>query len=54
MAGASISSDKWVLDADLEGQKEQQTLKVRPSRVAGPRMVICRVLWLYARTGMSA
>ncbi|KAL3139069.1 Potassium transporter [Trebouxia sp. C0010 RCD-2024] len=32
MAGASISSDKWVLDADLEGQKEQQNLKKRSWR----------------------
>lgn len=28
MAEATIASDKWVLDADLEEQKEQQTLKV--------------------------
>ena len=28
MAEAKITSEKWVLDADLEGQKEQQSLKV--------------------------
>lgn len=28
MAQASISSDKWVLDADLEGQKEEQNVRV--------------------------
>lgn len=28
MAEAKISSDRWVLDADLEGQKEEQNFKV--------------------------
>lgn len=28
MAEAKISSDRWVLDADLEGQKEEQNVKV--------------------------
>lgn len=28
MTEVTISSEKWVLDADLERQKEQQTLKV--------------------------
>lgn len=32
MAEAKITSEKWVLDADLESQKEQQNLKVvRPT-----------------------
>ncbi|DBA83964.1 TPA: Potassium transporter, variant 2 [Trebouxia sp. C0004] len=29
MAGAKISSERWVLDADLEGQKEEQKCKKR-------------------------
>ena len=29
MAQAKISSDRWVLDADLEGQKQEQHTKVR-------------------------
>ncbi len=28
MANANITSEKWVLDADLEGQKEEQVRKV--------------------------
>lgn len=28
MAEAKISSDRWVLDADLESQKEEQNFKV--------------------------
>lgn len=33
MAEATISSDRWVRDADLEEQKEQQTRKVLPCPV---------------------
>ena len=28
MANANITSEKWVLDADLEGQKEEQVRRV--------------------------
>lgn len=28
MAHANITSEKWVLDADLEGQKEEQVRRV--------------------------
>lgn len=36
MAQAKISSDRWVLDADLEGQKQEQHTKVR-----------CYAAWVY-------
>lgn len=51
MAEAKVSSDRWVLDADLERQKEEQTSKVstgftscnnRPAIIAGAaRTVTC-------------
>jgi hypothetical protein len=30
MADADITSEKWVLDADLEGQKQEQASRVDP------------------------
>lgn len=53
MAAATISSEKWVLDADLEGQKEEQTLKVRTACVGLDNVAVCRLSWSFARTGIS-
>lgn len=39
MAQANITSDKWVLDADLEGQKQEQSIRV--SYACASCLIVC-------------